>query len=52
MSLECYNYQRQAIAAARELYYPDSVIEQLKEAKTEFEIACIMTTARKKQKEY
>lgn len=47
MSRETYNYKRKAITAALELLYPDSVIEALRKAVTETEIAHIMHTARK-----
>lgn len=40
------NYRRHIIKIAKELYYNDSVIEQLKNAKTENEMTRIMTTAR------
>ena len=46
MSRETYNYKRQAIVTARELFYPQSVILRLQSATTEIEIARIMKTAR------
>lgn len=46
MSREAYNYKRQAIVTARELFYPQSVILRLQSATTEIEIARIMKTAR------
>ena len=46
MSKETYIYKRQAIAAARELYYPETIILRLNSATTDSEIARIMRTAR------
>ena len=46
MSREAYNYKRQAIATAKDLFYPQSVILRLQSATTESEIARIMKTAR------
>lgn len=46
MSRETYNYKQKAIAAAKQLYYAQSVIERLKAATTETEISRIMKTAR------
>ena len=46
MSREAYNYKRQAIATAKDLFYPQSVILRLQSATTENEIARIMKTAR------
>ena len=46
MSREEYNYKRTAIATAKDLYYPKSVILRLQSATTESEIARIMKTAR------
>ena len=46
MSRETYNYKRQAIKTAKELFYPNSVILRLQSATTESEIARIMKTAR------
>ena len=46
MSREAYNYKRQAIATANDLYYPKSVILRLQSATTENEICRIMRTAR------
>lgn len=40
-------HRKQAIRAAEELYYDKSVIRKLKEAKTEREMDCIMSNARK-----
>lgn len=47
MSREEFNYKRHAINAAKELYYPKSVISRLKSAETEKEIQQIMMNARK-----
>ena len=41
MSKETYIYKRQAISAAKELFYPEYVISQLKNAKTDAEIECV-----------
>ena len=49
MSREEYNYKRIAIATAKDLYYPKSVILRLQSAKTESEIARIMRTAREQE---
>lgn len=49
MSKETYIYKRQAISAAKELFYPEYVISQLKNAKTDAEIEHIMSTARKRR---
>ena len=49
MSQETYNYKRTAIAIARDLYYPQSVILRLQSATTENEICRIMKTAREKE---
>ena len=46
MSREAYNYKRTAIATAKDLFYPQSVILRLQSATTEIEIARIMKTAR------
>ena len=46
MSRETYNYKRTAIATAKDLHYPQSVILRLQSATTESEIARIMKTAR------
>ena len=46
MSREAYNYKRQAIKTAKELFYANSVILRLQSATTESEIARIMKTAR------
>lgn len=46
MSRETYNYKRQAIATAKQLFYSESVITRLEDAKTESEICRIMKTAR------
>ena len=46
MSRETYNYKRTAIAIAKDLYYPKSVILRLQSATTENEICRIMRTAR------
>ena len=48
MSRETYNYKRTAIATAKDLYYPKSVILRLQSATTESEIARIMKTARER----
>lgn len=42
-------YKAQAIKAARELWYGKKVIEKIKAAKTDNEIALIMRTARKEK---
>lgn len=47
MSNEAYKYKRQAIAAAKDLCHPGTVIICLKAAKTEREIVSIMENARK-----
>lgn len=47
MSREFYNYKRGVLKTARELLYSESVINRLKNAKTESEISRIMATARK-----
>ena len=49
MSRETYNYKRTAIAIAKQLYYPKSVILRLQSATTESEIALIMRTAREEE---
>lgn len=49
MSRETYNYKRIAIATAKDLYYPKSVILRLQSATTESEICRIMKTAREKE---
>ena len=49
MSRETYNYKRIAIATAKDLYYPKSVILRLQSATTENEIARIMRTAREEE---
>ena len=46
MSREEYNYKRAAIATAKDLFYPKSIITQLEAATTENEICRIMKTAR------
>ena len=46
MSKEAYKYKRQALCAAKDLCYPESVILRLKSAETEGEIERIMKTAR------
>ena len=46
MSREVYTYKQKAIAAAKQLYYTESVIKKLKAATTEIEISRIMKTAR------
>ena len=46
MSREIYNYKRTAIATAKDLFYPQSVILRLQSATTENEICRIMRTAR------
>ena len=51
MSRETYNYKRQAIRTAKDLFYPQSVILRLQSAETESEIARIMKTAREKMEE-
>ena len=51
MSREAYNYKRQAIAAAEDLFYPNSVILRLQSATTESEIARIMKTARERMED-
>ena len=51
MSREAYNYKRQAIATAKDLFYPKSVILQLQDATTESEIARIMKTARERMED-
>ena len=49
MSKETYNYKRNAIRTAKELFYPQSVILRLQSATTESEIARIMKTAREEE---
>jgi hypothetical protein len=44
--LEEYKYKRFAINAAKDLLYPDTVIEAIKRAKSENEISRILTKAR------
>ena len=51
MSREIYNYKRQAIATAKDLFYPQSVILRLQSATTESEIARIMKTARERMED-
>ena len=51
MSRETYNYKRQAIATAKDLFYPQSVILRLQSATTESEIARIMKTARERMED-
>lgn len=43
------DYRVQAINAARDLYYGEDVIKQIKEAKTHDEIILIMGKARRKK---
>lgn len=43
-------YKRQAIAAAKQLCYPEAVILRLKSATTDSEIARIMRTARENER--
>ena len=50
MSKETREYRRFAITAARDLFYPDAVIVELRKAQTEDEITRIMTNARVAQK--
>lgn len=47
MSKEEYKYKRQAISAAKDLLYPESVLSQLRNAQSEREIERIMRIARK-----
>ena len=47
MSKETYTYKRKAISAAKQLFYPQSVILRLQAATTESEICRIMNTARR-----
>ena len=49
MSRETYNYKRQAITIAKQLFYSESVITLLQSATTENEIARIMKTAREQE---
>ena len=49
MSREAYNYKRQAIKIAKDLFYPQSVILRLQSATTESEICRIMKTAREQE---
>ena len=49
MSREAYNYKRTAIATAKDLFYPQSVILRLQSATTGSEIARIMKTAREQE---
>ena len=51
MSREIYDYKRQAIATAKDLYYPKSVILRLQSATTESEIARIMKTTRERMED-
>ena len=51
MSREAYNYKRTAIATAKDLFYPQSVILRLQTATTESEIARIMKTARERMED-
>lgn len=48
MSMETYRYKQKAIKAARELFYPKSVISDLYNANTISEIARIMKSARER----
>lgn len=48
MSKETYNYKRQAIRTARDLFYPEEVIQKLKTAQSVSEISRIMKTARER----
>ena len=51
MSREAYNYKRTAIATAKDLFYPQSVILRLQSATTESEITRIMKTARERMED-
>ena len=51
MSREIYDYKRQAIVIAKQLYYPQSVILRLQSATTESEIARIMKTTRERMED-
>ena len=44
--LEMYKYKKFAVNAAKDLLYPDTVIEAIKRAKSENEISRILTKAR------
>lgn len=44
--LETYKYKKFAINAAKDLLYPDVVIDAIKRAKSENEISRILTKAR------
>lgn len=46
MTAEARSYRRYAIQAAKELCYGKTIVAELRKAKTEIEIARIMTTAR------
>ena len=48
MSKADYTYKRNAIQAAKDLFYGEKVIAQFKNAKTEAEISTIMCRARRK----
>lgn len=49
---EWYDYRRQAIQAAKDLGYSDSVINRIKHAKTDNEITQIMASARNADCDY
>jgi len=43
------NYRKEAIRAARDLLYPDKVVEKIRNAKSQAEICNILTSARRNQ---
>ena len=48
-SRDFHNYKRFAIKAAKELFYSDAVISELRNTQNEGEIRCIMKTAREEK---
>ncbi len=44
-----YDYKKQALKAARDLFYPDEAIEQIEHAKSSIEIEHIMSTYRSRK---
>jgi hypothetical protein len=46
MSRESYNYKRKAVSAAKDLGYSKEIVNLLKKATSEIEIARIMKSAR------
>lgn len=50
MSRELYDYKRNAIKTAKELFYPSDVVYSIRNATTENEIIRILCSARNKMK--